>query len=294
MGNFEYGFDRSKYLLKIVEWFRLKDNKLVIERIYNKLLEELEGQKTPHNQMDITEKKRILMECYKSFRSDEFRYGLRGKNPKKIAQDFGEEMLGIQKRKYDMSDKFIPGLITTKKLPDGRNFKLVKVEQLKADDKDGIPYVDDETGFIIQQIGYLIYNDGEEYIDDIKQYRVTIPIGLHKEIERIIFTKKIDYDLLGLDENYAEAIFTELLTPANIDKSNAGGYIGEIVASNTMTPGEEMDDGVFYTYQISEKKTSNGQTLNGRALSVDPHVVTACKILERREKLKNKEKDEGR
>lgn len=294
MGNFEYGFDRSKYLLKIVEWFRIKDNKIIIERIYNKLLEELERQKNPHNQMDITEKKRILMECYRSFKSDEFRYGLRGKNSKKVAQDFGEEMLGIQKRKYDMSDKFVPGLIGDKKLPDGRNLKLVKVEQLKADDTERIPYVDDETGFIIEQIGYLIYNDGEEYIDDIKQYRVTIPIGLHKEIERIVFTKKIDYDLLGVDENYTEAIYTELLTPANIDKSNSGGYIGEIVVSNTMTPGEEMDDGVFYTYQISDRKTSNGQDFNGRALSVDPHVVTACKILERRAKMKNKDKDQGR
>lgn len=291
MGNFEYGFDRSEYLLKIVKWFSIKNDKLIIERIYNQLLVELEKQKTPYNQMDITEKKRILMECYKSFKSEEFRYGLRGKSPRKIAQDFGEEMLGIQKRKYDMSDKFIPGLITTKKLPDGRNIKLVKVEPLKADDKDGIPYVGEEmwSGFVIEQIGYLIYHDGENFIDDIKQYRVTVPTGYGTEIERTVFTKKIDYDLLCQDENYAEAIYTELLTPANIDKSNSGGYIGEIVVSNEMSPGEEKENGGFYTYQISDRKNSNGQTLNGRALSVDPHVVTACKIIERREKAKNKE-----
>lgn len=297
MGNFEYGFDRSEYLLKIVGWFSIKNNKIVIDRIYNKLLEELEAQKTPYNQMDITEKRRILMECYKSFKSDEFRYGLKGKTPKKIAQDFGEEMLGIQKRKYDMSDKFIPGLITTKELLDGRNFKLVKVEQLKADDTDGIPYVGEEmwSGFVIEQIGYLIYHDGENFIDDIKQYSVTIPTGYHTEIERTVFTKKIDYDLLGNDENYAEAIYTELLTPNNIDKTNAGGYIGEVVVSNKMLAGEEKeDDGGFYTYQISDKKNSNGITLNGYALSIDPHVVTACKILEKRQKAKNKNNDESR
>ena len=76
MANFEYGFDRSEYLLKIVKWFSIKNNKITIERLYNKLLEELESQKNPRNQMDITERKRILMECYKSFKSDEFRYFL--------------------------------------------------------------------------------------------------------------------------------------------------------------------------------------------------------------------------
>lgn len=285
MANFEYGFDRRDFLLKVVRQFNSKSNKYIIERVYNQMLEALQKQKSPYNQMDITEKIRILKECYKSFKSDEFRYGLRGVSPIKIAQDFGEEMLGILKRKYDMSDKFCPGLIGSRKLPNGINYKMVGVKPLEADDQAGIPYIDEERGFIIEQIGTLGYSDGEQIIDNIKQYRVTVPTGYGTEIERIVFTNKIDFDLLGEDENYAEAIYTELLRPNNIDKSNAGGYIGEVVVSKQMIPGEEKgDDGDFYTYQIS----------NTHAITVDPIVVTACKILERRQKAKNKDESEGR
>ena len=251
MGNFEYGFDRTEYLLKIVKWFSMKDDRIIIERIYNQLLGELESQKTPRNQMDITERKRILMECYRSFKSDEFRAGLKGKSSKKIAQDFGEDILGILKRKYDMSDKFSHGLISSKKLPDGTNKKMVGVKPLAEDDERTIPYSDGESGFIIQQIGELIYSDGINLIDDIKQYRVTVPTGYHRTVDRIVFTKKIDFDLLGQDDNYEE--------------------------SSQMAPGEvQDDDSGFYTYQISPTY----------ALTVDPIAVTAAKIIEKREKAK--------
>ena len=280
MGNINYGFDRSAYLLRMVGYFNKKQNKLVRERLYKRILAQLEEQKSPYNQMDITEKIRIVKECYRSFKSDEFREGLEGKSPKKIAQDFGEEMLGIPKRKYNMSDKFSPGLIGSKKLQDGTNKKMVGVKPLGVEDKNGIPYIDEEKGFTIEQIGKLIYNDGIDIIDDIKQYRVTLPVGYRKSIERTVFTKKIDYDLLAMDENYAEAIFTELLTVNNIEQANAGGYIGEIVPSKDMAPGEEKDDeNGFYTYQVSPTY----------AFSVDPIVVTATKILEERQKVKEQD-----
>lgn len=276
MGNYEYKFDRIAFLEKLVGQFMTKKDKNIMERVYNQMLTALEKQITPFNQMEVTEKKRILKEWYRSVKSDEFRAGLKGQSSKKIALDFADEMLGIPKRKYDMSDMFNPGLIASKKLSNGVNKKLVDVKKLNENDRRRIPYVTEYGDYIIEETGELVYIDGINLIDGIKQYSITMPNGVNGKIERKIFTNKIDFDALETEKEYSEAFFTELLSANNMDKSNSGGYIGELVKSNGLKPGvEKIDEGGFYTYGI-----------NKYAISYDAMAVTAAKIVEEREKKK--------
>lgn len=287
MSNIEYGFDRRKFLLQIVGQFNTKigivnpeRDKMMMERVYNQMLTALEKQKKPSNQMDITEKIRILKECYRNFKSDAFREGLKGKSPKKIAQDFGEEMLGIFKRQYDMSSMFSPGLIGSRKLPDGKMKKMVGVKPLADNDERTIVDIEEDMNITIQQIGELIYSDGIDIINDIKQYVITLLDKNGKTIEKTVFTNNIDLNLLSNDTNYAKAVFTELLNINNIEHSNAGGYIGEIVPSKKMIPGEErMDESGFYSYQIN----------TDYAITYDPIAVSAAKIIEKRAQEKKQE-----
>lgn len=276
MGNYEYKFDRIAFLEKLVGQFMTKQDKNIMERVYNQMLAALEKQITPYNQMDVTEKKRILKEWYRSVKSDEFRAGLKGQNNRKIALDFADEMLDIPKRKYDMSDMFNPGLIASKKLSNGVNKKLVDVKKLNENDRRRIPYVTEYGDYIIEETGELVYIDGINLIDGIKQYSITMPNGVNGKIERKIFTNKIDFEALETEKDYSEAFFTELLSANNMDKSNSGGYIGELVKSNGLKPGvEKIDEGGFYTYGI-----------NKYAISYDAMAVTAAKIVEEREKKK--------
>lgn len=276
MGNYEYKFDRIAFLEKLVGQFMTKQDKNIMERVYNQMLVALEKQITPFNQMEVAEKKRILKEWYRSVKSDEFRAGLKGQNNRKIALDFADEMLDIPKRKYDMSDMFNSGLIASKKLTNGVNKKLVDVKRLNENDRRRIPYVTEYGDYIIEETGELVYIDGINLIDGIKQYSITMPNGVNGKIERKIFTNKIDFDALETEKDYSEAFFTELLSANNMDKSNSGGYIGELVKSNGLKPGvEKIDEGGFYTYGI-----------NKYAISYDAMAVTAAKIIEEREKKK--------
>lgn len=277
MENYEYKFDRIAFLERLVKQFMNKKDKQVIEKVYNQILEALDKEMTPYNQMEITEKKRILKEWYRSAKSDDFRRGLKGQSSKKIARDFADEMLGIPKRKYDMSDMFNAGLIASKKLFNGVNKKLVDVKPLSNDDERGIPYVTKYQDYIIEEVGELVYIDGINLVDNLKQYRIIMPDGHGKKTEKEFFTNEIKFELLEYDEEYSDAFFTELLSSNNMDKSNAGGYIGELVPRNGIEPAEErIDNCGFYTYGINKKW----------ALAYDTMAVTAAKIIEEREKKK--------
>lgn len=276
METYEYKFDRIAFLEKLVGQFMTKKDKQLMERVYNQMLKELDKQINPYNQMETVEKKRILKEWYRSVKSDEFRAGLKGQNHRKIALDFADEMLGIPKRKYDMSDMFNPGLIASKKLSNGLNKKLVDVKILKEDDRRRIPYVTESEDYIIEEIGELVYIDGINLVDNLKQYSIIMPDGCGRKTERKIFTNEIDFNALETEKDYSEAFFNELLSFNNMDKSNAGGYIGELVHSNGLKPTEEkIDNGGFYTYGV-----------NKYAISYDAMAVTAAKIIEEREKKK--------
>lgn len=277
-----YGFDRRDFLLAKIGQFNTKKDDESVERMYSQLLAGIERMAATHSEMDIAEMKRLLRECYDRFKKEEYRAKVKGMSPRKIAQDLEEEVLGILKRKYDMSDKYSDGLITDRKYPDGTTRKMVGLKPLKDDDERTIPYVDDEWKIIIQQIGTLLYSDGVTGIEDVDQYKITIPIRNGKQKEYDVFAK-INFDLLAYDENYRQAVFGELLSRNNIELSNAGGYIGEIVPSTRMEPGEEREDeSGFYTYQISRT----------HALSVDSMAVTAAKIWEARQKGKQQEQQE--
>lgn len=276
MEKYEYKFDRLAFLERLVGQFMTKQDKRVMERVYNQMVTALEKQITPYNQMDIAEKKRILKIWYDSAKSDEFRSGLKGQSNRKIALDFADEMLDIPKRKYDMSDMYCPGLIASKKLSNGVTKKLVDIKKLSEDDVRRIPFVTEYGDYIIEEIGELVYIDGINLVDNVKQYNIVMPDGYCKKTERTVFTNNIDFDALSTDKDYADAFFNELLSFNNMDKSNAGGYIGELVRSNGLKPAEEkIDDSGFYTYGI-----------NKWAISYDSMAVTAAKIVEEREKKK--------
>lgn len=298
-----YGFDRRAFLFSKVAQFKTKnieniqlpkeDNlnseerlkrmnshlDAIIDRMYSQLLTEIEKMSGTYSEMDITEMKRLLKECYNKFKKEDFRAKVKNMSSKRIAQELGEELLGISKRKYDMSNLYCEGLIADKKYSDGSTKKMVGLKPLDSNDDRTIICVNDEANVKIQQVGTLLYSDGITGIDNVGQYKVEIPIRNGKQKEYVVFSK-IDFDLLASDANYQEAVFGELLSGSNIELSNAGGYIGEIVYSTGMEPGNERkDENGFYTYQISDSY----------ALSVDSMAVTAAKIWDARQKDKQQE-----
>lgn len=284
MGIVNYGFDRSDFLLTVMGQFNNKPNKEAVERIYNQLMEALNKQSTPYNQVIITEKRRILMETYGKFKNDEFRKKSKGFSPRKISTDFEEEILGTQKRHYDMSHKYDKGMIATKTLADGTQKEMVGLKPL--DELCSIFYDEYGREFIIQPTGRLMYQSGVSDFDYMTEYTIEIPISNTRKKEfKGIFTN-IDLNLLTEDKKYAEAVFGELLSKNTLEHTNAGGYIGQIVPSRSIPQHQENDDeeSGFYTYQVNDT----------HALSVDLVAATAAKIWKDRQKAKNKDMNEGR
>jgi len=170
---------------------------------------------------------------------------------------FPEILFGDDKRKYDMSHKYIPDLLATLKLPDGSSGYMVKVKK-EENPQPPIPLKTDYGRTIyLSKIGTLHYLLGSKADDYLSQYQITISRdGIEKYEDQYIVYSKIDLNKLTENSIYRSLIINELLSKNNIELSNASGYIGEIEPThgenNQLSVGEELDaDGGFYRYQVS-------------------------------------------
>lgn len=250
-----------------------KQIKITVEDAYQHLLR---ANKNP-------EKKQILENCKNLFESDSTQkevdleietirndtIATKGKNPtdsevaKWLIKCFSEEIFAVNKRTYDMSQLPAKGLLAPIKISQGKTSEVVSYvsfEQIQQEreKKDGkiierpTKLFKDKHGntLLIEFNGHLTYGspNGNK---SIRKYSITKNInGIEQKYK--VFTK-IDMQRLRSDEAYRNVVIHELLSPKNLNRSNADGYIGEILTESILNPRDEKLEGSIYTYQITSE-----------------------------------------
>lgn len=165
-----------------------------------------------------------------------------------ILLNYPEVILGDNKRKYDMSDKYCEGMGITIK-----GFKPSNIDEVPSLIHDD--FINGEI--IICRLGKLIYGTQSVSNESIDKYSISLPLenGMKQEYEVFSY---IDIDRLYENRDYRQAVLRELLSKNNLELSNSGGYIGVIDEPNThydteINVGDQIDDGFgTYRYRISK------------------------------------------
>lgn len=204
----------------------LKKGPQALEELYNgyKLLIKNQIKNTPENREDSQQLIELLERAYKVFSDAEIADIILNDKitDRRFILKYGERILGDNKRKYDMSDKFEPSLIylqDNEKQKRKIEYQLAKEEKYAYLDEDG-------KKIMIQKIGKLLFRHWNGIEDQITKYRITRQIG-----EGITKTYEVFSNInmaLMHDYEYREVVLEELLSKKNIELSKAGGYIGEI------------------------------------------------------------------
>ena len=167
---------------------------------------------------------------------------------------YSEQILGNNKRQYDMSNLFNAAYIKSTNNDKCENGKKIKYIPTKGNAYE----FSDNNGneFCIEEIGNLYMQKWNREQSHIEKYKIT-----RKENGKEIKTEEIytNINISGLDdEKYKEAIITELFSRKNIDLSNAGGYVGEVVETpeelkKESCGAEKVIGGSMYFYKINDK-----------------------------------------
>lgn len=171
---------------------------------------------------------------------------------KELKERFIRGWLGLQERKYDMSDLYNKDLILKNdKLP---NHKHVSIRTRQSAVKHC--YLDEKgRRVVISDIGRLYYtewNGSDNYLTlyKIEKENEAGQISEHMVISNIIISKMENID-------YRDAVLNELLSEDNISKSMSAGYIGEIEPvdneSVEIAIGREKQNNQSYQYRINDK-----------------------------------------
>ena len=169
----------------------------------------------------------------------------------------------FKRETYDMSQLPAKGLLAPIKISQGKTSEVVSYvsfEQIQQEreKKDGkiierpTKLFKDKHGntLLIEFNGHLTYGspNGNK---SIRKYSITKNInGIEQKYK--VFTK-IDMQRLRSDEAYRNVVIHELLSPKNLNRSNADGYIGEILTESILNPRDEKLEGSIYTYQITSE-----------------------------------------
>lgn len=217
-----------------------------------KMLVENQIKKDPTRKDECEELLNILEKAYRTF-SDAEMVDIILKNnvtDKQFILRYGEKILGDNKRKYDMSDKFNPSLIS---LQDKRGGK----RQVGYQAKEGkeYTYLDAEGKKVsIQGIGRLVFRHWNGLGDELSKYKITRQLNgdiyqVNEVISNIIIAQMDN-------PKYREAVLEELLSRNNIQLSKAGGYIGEIenvtIKDKDFTEGSERTISGDDYYRINQ------------------------------------------
>lgn len=249
--------NKNKFLWQIINQYMNKsDNDLL--KTYQQLARANIPKKDENGELDFKkyeEKKMITDKCYEIFRfNNRLRHLIReGKvNCNDVYVMFAEYVLGDDKRMYDMSELFDRSLIK-KSLKDSKR-PLVKLMNGENNKKSlGNTYVTDEGKKIsIQQVDALLYmnsNGASKYLYKylIDKNEKTGP----EEVYTIIDVLRMD-----TDDEYKNAVLSELLSDKNIQLANAAGYIG-IIKPGKGDKGAETHVNTLsglqaYNYQVSD------------------------------------------
>jgi len=236
MNNTKKSIDRNSMLLRILlpTFVCAYRHNADINAIYDRLAEKTAGDS----------QKEILANCRDLFKNsttrkkiDEMIDNFRQQNEQEptdsqlaniIILKFGEQITGVDKRKYDMSDMYAPEMVSNIR------YSSVFKESFSLTDPDG-------NLITIREMGILFFNSGLD--DSITKYRISTPKGTFE-----VFSN-INYSRLLPGSPYYEAFFDELLSENNIKRSNTCNYIGELVNTQGVSPqcqvGHEDISGLF-------------------------------------------------
>lgn len=216
----------------------------------------------------------------------------KGRNPivseiaKWLINCFSEEIFAVNKRTYDMSQIASSGTLRTFRTPQGITLKDVgyatfeQMQQLKYK-KDGIKikrpeaFLEDIQGnpIHIKLIGCLVYGL-PTHKRSLRKYSITKTINeIEQKYEKFL---DVDINALNHDINLRRIVASELLSPNNLERSNADDYIGEIFSESLLKPGSEKFQDSFYTYQITQK----------HALVYDGERIEAIRAYKQQESMK--------
>lgn len=245
-------FNRMQFLEKVVTDFVNKMSYNSLKTAYDGFIK-LNNSGNPFQQ---EEKRRILEKCFDLFNDPKFREKIEeiriDKNPRSsllasaITKLISERILGDQKRKYDMSNRYSEQQIlpnSTKYIPvDGANISVTDMLGQKVN---------------IRKIGVLKYGSWGIDSESIDKYKVTKRLA-DSSIQQYEVFSFIDLYSLEENEEYRNAVLTELLSQNNIELSNTNGYVGEIVSTKhssyqKLKVGEQRESNEkLYRYQASE------------------------------------------
>ena len=227
------------------------------KRIYELVIEHIKKQeKTSADYEKCQELREVADNFYNLIRNPKLREEVIRKDMKisEFMELYREEVLGDDKRKYDMSDLFNETFIKSKNSVKGDNSRYLKYtpfhgETYEYTDEKGNEYYIVEVGRLYMQQ----WNGLQNYID---KYSIT-----RKENEEQVTVDEI-YSNISIrdmdDEKYRNAVIRELLSRRNIDLSQTKGYVGEIVETpinlKKEKPGKEINVGnSSYLYKINDK-----------------------------------------
>ena len=238
-----------------------------MELTYNNIKTAIENDKKKGNigEEELIKRVRVLDKVYKMFSDERFRKDI---IDYKITQEqfiskYGEQILGDNKRTYNMSTLRDDGRIGTYK--DGDK----KIKYNEVDGKE-IEFLDMEgKKVIIQRVGELRFD--ETYVEgrEVSKYKVVRQIDDNKYYIDYVFSNIILPEM-QVNEEYKRVVLEELLSQSNIKFSKAGGYVGSI---SKMTEkyrshdiGEEWKDSEYYVYRASKNYALVGNVEDATAV----------------------------
>lgn len=246
-------FDRMQFLEMVVSSFINKTTYSSLKTAYDGLVQ-LVSRNSDSVQRE--EKRKILEKCFGVFCEAGFKKKIAEirteLNPKPniftraTTKFISERVLGDQKRKYDMSNRYSENQITS------GSTLFIPVNGLSVSVTDMFGQRVD-----IQKVGTLKYGTQSVDSESIDKYKIrrTLSDSSIQEFEIFSF---IDLNMLEENPEYRDVVLGELLSQNNIELSNTNGYVGEIVSTKTSSiqlhVGEQREnDEKFYRYQASPK-----------------------------------------
>lgn len=224
----EYRFNKMAFFKTLVEGSirRIKKGGGDLENFYNgnEMLIRNQIKSTPEREEECQELLEILDRTHRMFADPEVVEIIIHNNvtEQQFIAKYGERLLGDNKRKYDMSDKFNPHLIDYQ---DARKQKR-KTLYVPREGKEDIYLNSEGREISIQEIGKLYFEEWNGVKNNVSKYRVMKQIGkgTYQEVEVFSNIRRIMME----NPEYREAVLGELLSKNNIELSKTGGYIGEI------------------------------------------------------------------
>lgn len=292
----------------------LKKGQVALDRLYSgyQTLVENQIKSTPEREQECNELLQILERSYRMFSNPEVENIILKNNvsAKQFISKYGEKLLGNNKRKYDMSDRFNPDLIAYQ----DKGKQIKGIQYVPKEGREYI-YLDSEGKEIsIQEIGRLHFKEWNGIGNGVSKYRVMRRFGQDVYQENEIFSNiRI---VMMEDPEYREAVLEELLSRNNIQLSKTGGYVGEITelpTSEGMKTGSEKVVAGDYFYKVSPRyaltyhsediaaamifdaaqKTSKGNLENGKIIQMADRRKMGQNVGEHNTSTTNERKVEG-